>query len=90
MAAPDNLASFFTTTVVNSTLDIPDGATEIFFNNIGLANARWKGNRKNGDQPSDFVVLEPDNTFAYGYIGRGRKGFQLDATGTTVEVSITF
>ena len=87
---PQNIAKIFTTTITGI-FDVPDGATEVFMNNIGAGNATWTGNTKNSDDaPSTSVILKPNTAFSYGFIGRTRKGFKIDATGTSVEISITF
>ena len=88
---PSNLAETFTISVT-ATYTVPDGVTEIFFENIGGANASWTGNMAKDPRGivTTPIVLGAGKAYAYGFIGRGRKGFVVDATGTTLQISLTF
>jgi hypothetical protein len=87
-------ATIFTTTISATTFTVPDGATEIFMNNIGTGDATWIGNSVlyNGatPTPSTVITLPKGQSFSYGYIGRPRNGFVIDASATIVELSITY
>jgi hypothetical protein len=80
-----NLADTTTVTITNAVFVTPSGMTEIFMNNIGLTDATFTGSATG----STAVVLKPNSPFAYGYVGRGRRSISIDATGTSVEVSMT-
>ena len=83
-----NLATIFTIEITGL-YTIPDGVTEIFIENTGAAPCSWVGNQSSLGVPSAPISLGAGEAFAYGYIGRGRKGFTIDARGTTVQLSLT-
>ena len=89
---PSNLAETFTISVTAGSYTIPDGATEIFFENTGAGSASWTGNMAKDSRgiATTVILLGSGKAYSYGYIGRGRKGFVVDATATTLQISLTF
>lgn len=87
-----NLAETFTISITNASYVVPDGATEIFFENTGGANATWTGNMTKDPNGvvTTAIVLGSGKAYAYGFIGRGRKGFTVNAPATTLQISLTF
>ena len=90
----NNYAEVFTIAITNTSFLIPDGVTEIFFNNVGAADATWEGSYvmpiAGVNVPSTQVTLPAGQAFSYGYVGRARVGFRVFAPATTLEISLTF
>ena len=87
---PNNRSGIITRTLTGS-FTTPDGASEIFLNNRGAATATFTGSDVVPDSgaASTAIQLAAGEKFAFGYIGKGRKSITIDATGTTVDISIT-
>jgi hypothetical protein len=86
-------AKIFTITLTNDSFLIPDGFVEAFFNNTGNGDATWEGTYvmpvAGVGVPSTPITLPAGQSFAYGYVGKGRKGFRIFAPATTVDISLT-
>ena len=80
-----DFANIFTKVVTNTTYTTENNCGEIFMKNTGAVSARFKGNITG----SDWVSLGVGEAYAFGYIGLPRVPFEIDATGTVVEVSMS-
>jgi hypothetical protein len=77
--------NLLTKVVTNTTYTTPEGCGEIFLQNTGGANAKYKGNYTG----SEWVTLLPTKTYQLNYPLLARLPIDIDATGTVVEVSVS-
>jgi hypothetical protein len=80
-----DFANIFTKVVTNTIYTTEENCGEVFMKNTGATNALFRGNVTN----SEWVSLGAGEAYAFGYIGLPRQPFEIDATGTIVEVSMS-
>lgn len=80
-----DFANIFTKVVTNDVYVTEQNCGEVFMKNTGGAPAKFKGNVTG----SEYVTLGAGEAYAFGYIGLPRQPFEIDATGTVVEVSMS-
>ncbi len=80
-----DFANIFTKVVTNDIYVTEENCGEIFMKCTGATNAQFKGNSTG----SEYVTLAVGESFAFGYVGLPRQSFTINATGTTVEVSMS-
>lgn len=80
-----DFANIFTKVVTNTTYITEENCGEVFMLNTGAAAGRFKGNYTS----SEWVTIPVGGAFAFGYIGLPRNKFEIDATGTIIEVSMS-
>ena len=92
MPESEGKATIFTRTVTAASFTIPDGGVEIFILNSGAGVATLTGSAKDPATglASTAISLPSNTAYSLGYCGRGRKGFVIDATLTTVLITVTY
>lgn len=80
----------FTTVLNNEVFTIPEGARTIDLYNSGGANATFIGDTPRGGKNPTAVSLIPAQAYSFGNLGKPYPAIQINATGTTVEVTANY
>lgn len=82
----------YTKKVDNAIFVIPSKFQQCFINNTGGASATFTGNKRNPDTGavSEAITIPSQKSFSFPYIGNVYEGITIDATGTVVELIITY
>jgi hypothetical protein len=79
-----------TVVLVDDVLEIQEGARTIDLVNSGLADATFMGQTGLGNLPVAPVTLAVGQAYSFGDVNKPYNVITVDASGTTVEISVNY